>query len=34
MTMAINSPDGDDSLFSEEEIRLRFGSHDGFGFGC
>ncbi len=26
--------DGDDSLFADEEIRRRFGSHDNFGFGC
>ncbi len=25
--------DGEDTFFSEEEIVLRFGSHDNFGFG-
>ena len=32
---AVDDESGDDdSLFSEEEIKLRFESHDSFGFGC
>jgi hypothetical protein len=28
-----NEIDDDDTFFPEEEIMLRFGSHDSFGFG-